>query len=544
MKRPSYEHQFLITQLYRKSSLWERVFNQQSELSSFLSEFEQKAEVTAVLDLIPALLISNKRRSMAVAKTVHKMVCSLSVLEIPEFDKFVRSNSIYYSVNPQWNQMKPSDVLQLASFEEFAVSILGVCSFHRNGYIRTEAVKSLARFDTGHELPFLLIRLNDWVPNVYHIAHKAIQSRITPLYAKNFIHYFEIVLKLANWKRQNHNPLLEAIVKLIQTPESLPILMESLETENVAVKRAMYQITLGTPKVNLKKVIDSGLKERDYITRLKVAMQMSSIANKKVLSEFLPQLKANKSMAIRREALRIVMKQLPEQRLSELKNALLDKHSSIRFEAQYYITQIDNINLVSFYKDTINNGPENYLYSAISGLGEVGGKNDDSVILLYTKHHRIHIRRSAIRSLAKLNPNNHNSVFINALQDISPSVSREATKALKLSNHYVTNEEELWLILAKNTSPPHARKNALSLLVSSTKWKQLFYILKSLTLNDEKLVQIANDYIDRWIWNYNKSYTLPTEQQMRDLLNLLSQIKHHNSKKLYILEKKLLSFIK
>jgi hypothetical protein len=60
-------------------------------------------------------------------------------------------------------------------------AIAGILSMHANGYVRQFAVKALSKFTDGSEIPFLLLRLSDWVPQVSAEAVLSMQQRLTRL---------------------------------------------------------------------------------------------------------------------------------------------------------------------------------------------------------------------------------------------------------------------------------------------------------------------------------------------------------------------------
>src|SRR5579872_1118675 len=80
-------------------------------------------------------------------------------------------------------------------------SMLGYASFHRNGYVRHEAIRLLAQIEDGSELPFLLIRQNDWVQPIAGEARTAVESRLTEAYLPNFVKNFALVVRLLGFSR-------------------------------------------------------------------------------------------------------------------------------------------------------------------------------------------------------------------------------------------------------------------------------------------------------------------------------------------------------
>ena len=112
------------------------------------------------------------RRFLTVTEVsdVHDIVTTLSPLQLASLDQRVRGwrNYAHYELN-NWQHLRPSDVGRLAR-SPYSASLLGLASFHFNGHVREAAVSELALRTDATELPFLLIRLNDWVPQVRELA--------------------------------------------------------------------------------------------------------------------------------------------------------------------------------------------------------------------------------------------------------------------------------------------------------------------------------------------------------------------------------------
>ena len=56
--------------------------------------------------------------------------------------------------------------------------ILGIASFDPDGYLREAALKEMEQLDTGNILPYVLLRLNDWVPQVATLAQDILKKML------------------------------------------------------------------------------------------------------------------------------------------------------------------------------------------------------------------------------------------------------------------------------------------------------------------------------------------------------------------------------
>src|SRR6266513_1570218 len=164
--RPSEATERLIESLYAKKRLWDR-FVQLNPQDEIIRRIADAGEPAAIPDLLPILIIGGRKRILASAKAIHHLLQMLNPTDFVRFDEFVRQGYSDWCVRREpWYLMKPKDVGHLASMGEMSASLLGIASCHTNGHVREAAVRELGKTETGTELPFLLIRANDWVPEI------------------------------------------------------------------------------------------------------------------------------------------------------------------------------------------------------------------------------------------------------------------------------------------------------------------------------------------------------------------------------------------
>ncbi len=118
----------------------------------------------------------------------------------------------------------------------YFVSRLGLVSFHPNGHVREAAIQRLAEIHTGEELPFLLIRLNDWVMEVREKAHDAVILRMDPSYAEHFLRHIALVLRLEMCGRANRR-IVGEITAFLKGPECRSALESAAASGDRLVRR-------------------------------------------------------------------------------------------------------------------------------------------------------------------------------------------------------------------------------------------------------------------------------------------------------------------
>lgn len=154
----------LIESLYKPVPLLRR--STKHKLAT-LGLIGQARETAAIPDIAPLLMDGNKDMAQATARVVSSLGALLKPGELPWLDQVMRDRSPYrWSYPSAWADLKPGQLDKVCRFLAISTFPLGLASFHFNGHVRESAVRPLGDVFNGTELPFLLLRLNDWVPQV------------------------------------------------------------------------------------------------------------------------------------------------------------------------------------------------------------------------------------------------------------------------------------------------------------------------------------------------------------------------------------------
>lgn len=520
--RPTSPHtRALIQQLNEPASLWEKLKGSRDD-AAILSEIGDLNEPSAIIDILPFVLADKPGPAAAAATAVHQLLLATPVKELAWLDCALRQRSPYSGDHfYEWHLLSPGQLGMFERFGDASVSLLGMASFHQNGYVREAAIKRLDLITSGAELPFLILRLNDWVSNVRDAAYEAIRTRLKPEYCRSFIANLALVSRLEEAGRNDHKSLIQAINELLQSAECRNALLESMKSEDRFIRRASFRLALNSTKSALPEIVRQALNDQDTVIRLWAAQTVSSAFEGATLDHFLELMKRDRLMPVRREALRINVKRGSPGLLTELRSALLDPHASMREEARYHLRKIDSMDVAAFYRQHVLGGEGLTLYAAISGLGETGASADDHLIVPYTSHPASRIRRAAIRTLAKLNTGAHIDLFIEALKDQVPYISRQALNALA-DKASAVDGERVWELF-QSAVHPHVKRSALSLIEKLSKWESIYYLVRAIRDSDEAIAGMSLFAIQRWLARFNRSFSLPSIEQLTMLRNALEE---------------------
>jgi HEAT repeat protein len=521
MRQTSLHTRALIEKLLEPVGLWDKLKGSRDD-AAILTAIGDSNERAAIVDILPFVLASRPDVAAAAAMSVHKLVLGSTPKELAQLDVALRQRSLYSGDHfYKWHKVSSEQLGMIVRFGEASVSLFGMASFHQSGYVREAAIKRLDTITSGSELPFLILRLNDWVSNLRDAAYGAIGSRIRPEYAHHFIANLILVSRLEEAGRADYKALIQAINELLQGDESRGALLESLTSDDRFIRRASFRLALSSAKSDLPEILRQALNDPDTVIRLWAAQTVSSTFEGVTLDHFLELMKRDRYLPVRREALRIDVKRSSPGLLSELRSALLDSHASMREEARYHLRKIDSMDVAAFYRQSLTNAEGHTLYSVISGLGETGLETDDQLVVSYTSHQVGKIRRAAIKALAKLHGGAHIDVFMEAMKDEVPHVSCQALRALT-DNVSSVNGERTWKLFSLATHA-HVRRNALSLIEKLGKWDSIHFMVRAVCDSDEDLTGMSRFGIQRWLARFNRSFLSPTGEQLAQLNDALEE---------------------
>ncbi len=200
------------------------------------------------------------------AEEIHQIVSELPPLDLASLDQRVRGWSTYgYYNQNNWHNLRPSDVSRLAQSKS-AVSLVGLASFHHSGHVREAAVAELASQRTGKELPFLLIRLNDWVSQVRDTAAQAVHARIELAYAVHFLANISLVLRLRACGRVDKQ-FVDDVCGLLKRPECKEVLQTGMASKDKTIRRISFRLATESDPSTRASIIRAGMTDPDAVAR-------------------------------------------------------------------------------------------------------------------------------------------------------------------------------------------------------------------------------------------------------------------------------------
>jgi HEAT repeat protein len=489
-----------------------RVFGRSERIQQIVASIvaiAQAGETAATLDMVPLLLHDVEAVRRAMADAVAVLLKTLRADEYVSLDQEMRVRSRPYSpAYRAWTNIGREQVGRLQDLPVNAAA-LGMATLHWSGYVRQAAVKRLIALTTGAELPFLLLRLNDWVFQVREAAAQAIRYRMHAAYAAEFVAFVPLVVRLRETQRSRGLDILDELDGFMNSRVVQEALVAGMDSPDIQVRRHSTKLAKD-PEV-IPKIRDKALADHDPVVRVRGARMLATIGDADQAREALSHALHDRVAAVRRSALEMLVQRFPAAALPTLEVALLDRNRSIRGLAQFHWERDHGGNAAAFYRGAISRSDTSSQYGAISGIGDVGEQSDSKLVMPYVSHHNANLRGAAFRALGRLDPNSHVAILLSGLEDQNAHVSREAARTLSKIPHLI-NGATLWNVFT-HASTTHVRRNALGVISRLSKWESVAYLIEALCDGSDGLAQRSRVYLQQWERKFNRTFTSPTTVQ-------------------------------
>lgn len=460
---------------------------------------------------------------VAAALATAAILGTIPVGDLPRVEAEVRRRVSWWGVRAgqAWWDLSPRSLDRKAPGGWLRVPYYGVASFHPSGYVRQAAVRALGEERSGRELPYLVLRLNDWVEPVRQSAEGAVRDRLTAEHARAWGHALPLVLGLSDRQRHDAGDLEVQVVALLSADGDA--LRAVLTAGDRTVRRAAVRVALDAGGPAAEAAAEMGRDDSDVLVRLAVAraVRRGEVANETAQAALL----ADPAMGVRREVLLGLVERDAPGADDALRDAVLDAHGSVRHDARFFVARRagEPIDFVDTYRRALAAASEGRtgreLRAALGGLAETGGAPDAALALPHLDDNRASVRAAALRVLVGLNPGRYADRVVAAAEDPSPKVARMASEAVATGLPGVDAETVFSRLLAGPAT--HVRRQALRSLSGLPHWAALPHLLRAAVHPDPATAAQAADGLVRWVTGSTRVFTTPTDVELEETRRLL-----------------------
>jgi len=258
-----------LLSLHKTRGFWRRLVGGGTSQVRILGELSNCGEPAVIFEIADYALSKDKDIRTATQTAIHKLMSAVPVILLPTMDILAREWTRNVAWHSPWGRLKPADVKQLAS-GNYAPALLGLASFHNSGLVREAALREMERIHDGKDLPFALLRINDWVSEIRNRAGAILEARMKRQdYAAHFLECLPLVLRLKQCGRGkgDHERIVQNVATLLQSPECRHLLVDGMRSGDRDTRRFCVQQAPYLDDAESRQLLERALEGTDPIIR-------------------------------------------------------------------------------------------------------------------------------------------------------------------------------------------------------------------------------------------------------------------------------------
>lgn len=476
----------------------------------------ETGEPYAIPYLLSYAFATNHDVRVGARKAIRALYERMPLEQLPLLDEALRQGwgtiEGWYGLKPTVKQLRQRDVEDLV--------LLALMASHRSGYVRAEAIRSLGQTSPEFAIPFVLVRLTDWVEPVRRAADMELIEKVQPEYADTFIRCLGLLERLSESSRFLRG-YRDTVEDLLSRPVCARNVTAGLNSSSRSVRRACYRIATSNPAMEKREILDRALGEADVVIR-SWAFASGPILRNEIGVDWIGLARKDTYGPIRWRAFDVLLRR--EASPEQISSFLFDPSTGVRAACQAVFTHRFGLDPVQTYREALFGGNSKRVEVTARGLGETGTSEDGPRLQGLLNHHSARVRSAAIRALSVLNVEQIDTQLLNVISSDRRSVAREAASVL-LSRKAV-HPTVIWAA-AKENPNEHVRGAVLRQMWRAAKWVQLRLYLDSLVTCDAEISQCAIERLKIWEGQFNRSFVQPSQGELSELDDLLQRARSH-----------------
>lgn len=202
-------------------------------------------------------------------------------------------------------------------------------SAHASGFKRENAVRRLGMMGDPASIPYLIVRANDWVPQVRAVAREALIRMLKTENGDAFVASLPAILHLQTCRRDDHSALVRAVEEFLLRQEHRHYLESALQSNDPRVARLAVRLLSNSPEVNAFQLVADCLSHKDVIVRSIVVDLLKELGPDDFRS-VIDRAVHDRYMPVRREAFQQLLARNSDDGLKLARAFLFDASGSIR----------------------------------------------------------------------------------------------------------------------------------------------------------------------------------------------------------------------
>lgn len=412
------------------------------------------------------------------------------------------------------------EMLPYLSVEQYT-AILGLGTFHSNGYFRQMCMEELAQH--FNSLPFLVIRLNDWVSEIRQCAYQLTVKRLCVSSIQELFSAMPMLDKVKNSKRRDAAHLISIEMQLQKqlSEKFADCPLNLIHTYDITVKNSIYRFLNKNNVLTLSQTeLLLSLEKNSYGKRLLILGIFKHFdCTEQMIFRYL----SDKSAIVRYHALDYYYTKRKDA-WDGLAHMLMDKSRKIRSTTSYILMKHSDLDVLGYYKEQLQKR-DNII--AILGIGENGSGTDIEVISPYFDNNNEHLVKAALQSYGMLAMERGEAIYWKYLLHSSIMLSKQAYRLIKKYDIHF-GAAILYETYLKYQNLPVA-EDMILLLAKEPSWSRLPYQL--LLYDSESLSDNIKNHVHVAVTIRNM-YATVSAKQAQFIRSVLEQQQNHIPKDL------------
>jgi len=483
------------------------------DLADALARIAATDEVLAIPQIISLVLDRRPAIADAAGSAIATLRKRIAARDVGRFDRMFREPASGRPERIAWRPLQPPDLARVAAVTG-GPAVLQFAMCDPSGYVREAAIRRAALCTDGSEIPFLLLRAADWVPEVRDAAQEALRDRLRADRYHDLIAALPVLDQVRARQRLGSASVLDDIEAWFTTPDAVAPLLAASAAPDRCVRRAAYPRLFASSYADQRSVLAAALGDPDPEIQARTARRLLDAGRAVFLAWSAPLLRASHGAIRCRTA----------QRLDELAqplpwpDLLLDRHAGVRAIAQARARDA-GVDPADTYRTHVATDHAPKLHAALHGLRETGGGDDDAIVEVFFDHDRPAVRCAALRAFASFRSDDLVDLCLAALMDPSPSVTH-AARDLLLARPRSVSPTAAW---ARFVAAPtiSGQLNVLAVLARLGYWDALPYLLRAFLDGTDPIRTAAAGYLARWLARRHRVVTTPSAATLVRLRGLV-----------------------
>ncbi|WP_031496947.1 HEAT repeat domain-containing protein [Bryobacter aggregatus] len=480
-----------------------RFWRSNARVLDLLTQVGESNDAAAIGEILAFGLAAEDEIRSAARFAIGKLFALLPLEALPQLDDLLRHR---WSNLNDWHDLSPEPGAADWTLPEDRL-FLALLSCHSNGFIREKALWQMNEDPSESTLPFLMLRLVDWVPAVRHAAAIAFARKCTASYSQPIVNCLGLLDLLSHSSRYPLS-LDTSIEALLHAPECAAALRAGCHAASRRVRARSFHCAVDNPAIATDQLYRTASSDRDSGIRSWAFQNCSVLHHEAAQDPFGP---------IRRIAFEAFRAESPASR-EQLRPFLFDVSASIRRDCQALFADAAAVYRAAIGQDS------RHTAIAIRGLVETGDRSDAALILSKIGHPLARVRQAVVVAIQAFGLEDQHEVLLRLVTTDRPLVAREAARTLLRGVERPA--ETVWAAVRMHPDPRVSR-TVITLFRGIGKWRQLAIYLDAVAAEDLILADSATKLLMAWFGAYNKSFEQPDAAAVVLLQERLEQLNSH-----------------